>query len=402
MIKKRFIVCLTAIICLSVSSLDVWGRSIEDTRRQQTEVAGRIRERRRQIYNNRAQINVANAELHALEYEMALVVERLEGIMEELEIIQEDLDQAEIDLAEATEVRDRQFEAFVQRSRSIYMHGWTGYIDAILGAESFTDLLNRIDHVNRIIEFDRNLVQELQRTEERISAIVVNMQRQRDDLAVMEVMAQNQIRMHDEAMEEKAALITSLEDNAAELNRMQREDEAAEAAFQRAIREHEAQLARERAEAAARAAANRQPPPNQPAAISPDGNALTWPLAPGRSISSGYGNRRDPFTGRTSFHTGVDVPAPLGTNIFAAADGTVIFSGWQGGFGNTVIIDHGNGMQTLYAHASTLLVGRGARVTRGEVIARVGSTGRSTGNHLHFEVRINGAHTNPMNFTRVR
>jgi len=399
MIKKRLILFLITVLCLSTASLEVWARNIDDVRRRQTEVEESIRSTNRQLVNTRDQIRAETAELHALESEMAEAVDVLENVLMELEMTQARLDIAEVELEEAKDHRDRQFEAFVQRSRYIYMNGWTGYIDAVLGADNFTDLLNRIDHVNRIVEFDRNLVRELIKTEENIALIVENTQKQRDDLAVLEVMNTNIVRRHDEAMAQKVSIISNLEQDAATQQRTLEAERATAAEIKRIIDAHNEEQRRIEAQAAARRQTPAAPS-NQPTQISGDGNTLQWPL-PGRSVNSGYGNRSDPFTRRTDFHTGVDIPAPLGTNIFAADGGTVIFSGWQGGFGNIVIIDHGRGMTTLYAHASSLLVRQGETVRRGQVIARVGSTGRSTGNHLHFEVRVNNQHTNPMNFTSV-
>ena len=123
-----------------------------------------------------------------------------------------------------------------------------------------------------------------------------------------------------------------------------------------------------------------------------------WPIT--AEISSGFGRRQNPMGGRgTEFHQGIDLRAPTGTPIRAAGGGTVIFSGWQGGYGQVVIIDHGlGGFSTLYAHNSVNLVYVGQRVERGDIIARVGTTGRTTGAHLHFEVRINGRHQNPRNY----
>jgi murein DD-endopeptidase MepM/ murein hydrolase activator NlpD len=112
-------------------------------------------------------------------------------------------------------------------------------------------------------------------------------------------------------------------------------------------------------------------------------------------ITSGFGMRRHPIFGGMRMHTGVDMPAPYGTNIHAARDGLVVFAGWKRGYGNCITIDHGNGLATLYAHCSSLEVSVGETVRRGQVIARVGSTGWSTGNHLHFEVRINGEPVDP-------
>jgi len=121
-----------------------------------------------------------------------------------------------------------------------------------------------------------------------------------------------------------------------------------------------------------------------------------WPIS--GQISSGFGWRSGPFGGSSEHHDGIDIPARTGTHIHAAGGGTVTFSGWRNGHGNTVIIDHGNGMYTLYAHNSHNVVAVGQRVSRGDVIAHVGSTGRSTGPHLHFEVHVNGRPVNPRPF----
>lgn len=125
---------------------------------------------------------------------------------------------------------------------------------------------------------------------------------------------------------------------------------------------------------------------------------FNWPVD-GR-ITSGYGNRRHPVSGRNDFHSGVDLAAPYGTAIRAAASGRVSFVGWMGGYGRVVIVDHGNGYETLYAHNSQILVSDGQRVNNGAAIARIGTSGVATGPHVHFEIHSNGNHQNPMNFLR--
>ena len=131
------------------------------------------------------------------------------------------------------------------------------------------------------------------------------------------------------------------------------------------------------------------------------GGQFAWPV-PGRSyISSGYGYRNRPIGSGREFHTGYDIPAPTGSNIVAAADGTVITAGYVNGFGYTVMINHGGGLVTLYGHNSKLNVSVGQQVTKGQVVAKCGSTGNSTGPHCHFEVRKNGKHTSPAPYLGV-
>lgn len=123
-----------------------------------------------------------------------------------------------------------------------------------------------------------------------------------------------------------------------------------------------------------------------------------WPLR-GR-INSRFGYRKDPFVGRKDLHTGLDIGAPRGTRIAAAASGVVVYTGWMGGYGQTVVIDHGRGYKTLYGHCSKILVKQGQRVSSGQVIAAVGATGRATGSHLHFEIRVNNVPVNPLKHLR--
>lgn len=134
------------------------------------------------------------------------------------------------------------------------------------------------------------------------------------------------------------------------------------------------------------------------AKVTGSSRSFTWPTR-GR-ISSNFGWRKNPFGKRRVFHSGLDIAAPRGTAIKAPADGTVVHSGWMGGYGRAIVISHSKGLTTLYGHCSKLLVGRGAKVSRGQTIALVGSTGRSTGNHLHFEVRVGGKPQNPLQYLR--
>jgi len=128
------------------------------------------------------------------------------------------------------------------------------------------------------------------------------------------------------------------------------------------------------------------------------GGSMTWPCPSSKTISSYYGNRLHPILKKYKMHTGIDISAKQGASIVAANKGTVIMAGWQSGYGYTVVVDHGGGITTLYAHCSKILVSVGQNVKAGETIAKVGSTGMSTGPHLHFEVRKNGATTNPLNY----
>ncbi len=135
-----------------------------------------------------------------------------------------------------------------------------------------------------------------------------------------------------------------------------------------------------------------------------EGGPFAWPVPGATRVSSDYGWRIHPIQGTRKFHTGIDIPSPTGTPITAAADGTVVFAGWKGGYGNALIISYGGGLHTLYGHCVSLIASSGDEVKKGQKIALVGSTGNSTGPHLHFEVRkgasMNAAHTTPWDYLK--
>ena len=130
------------------------------------------------------------------------------------------------------------------------------------------------------------------------------------------------------------------------------------------------------------------------------GEKFTWPTPSCSTITSPFGSRMHPIQKRVIFHSGIDIGAVYGANIVAAAEGQVVNAGWNGSYGKYIVIDHGSGYKTLYAHCSTLLVSAGSIVTSGQSIGRVGSTGNSTGPHLHFEILVNGTQVNPMGYFR--
>jgi murein DD-endopeptidase MepM/ murein hydrolase activator NlpD len=129
------------------------------------------------------------------------------------------------------------------------------------------------------------------------------------------------------------------------------------------------------------------------------GGVMGWPVPSSHNISSPFGPRVNPISGRTEIHTGIDIPAPSGSPIVASAAGKVIYAQWNsGGYGNMIGIDHGGGIATYYCHCSSIVTSVGQTVSRGQLIGRVGTTGYSTGNHCHFEVRVNGVAKNPLSF----
>lgn len=397
----------TNLVCIGMSFLfavvPIQANNISDLRDRQQSIQGNIRDTGQLLQDTRIERSRTLRDTEALDMEMTALSEEIHVISMELDTAREILEQTERYLEEAEESREIQFRALKERLRFMYIYGDIGYLEIIFESTSLVDFLNRLDHINRIARADRTKLSNLEETEALIAEKLVERDNRRIEIEILLDQQERRMDQMEENMREKEVLLVYLSRQENYYQQQIRAWEETEREVQRLIREAEEEAAREAARRAAAAReAERRAIEAATAAASRNtftGGRLSHPLPSGR-LTSSYGQRTSPITGRGEFHTGIDWAAPTGTHITAAEAGTVIFSGWQGGFGNTIIIDHGGGMTTLYAHASRLIARVGQQVTRGQVIAHVGSTGFSTGPHLHFEVRQNGRHVNPAPFLR--
>jgi murein DD-endopeptidase MepM/ murein hydrolase activator NlpD len=261
------------------------------------------------------------------------------------------------------------------RLREFYEKGPLGYLDVLLGATGWQDFVTRTYLIGLIINRDLRLYQQ-----------VASERHQRDEVRATLQAREQQLAAQQQRWRESQAAAAQF---AAERRRLLERVSAQRAAQEEAIRELELESS-QITELIHRSGSGRR---TGPVLTLRDG-ALLWPV-PGR-ITSGYGWRIHPIFGTREFHTGIDIGAPWGTPIRAAAAGTVLFTGWMRGYGMLVILDHGNGLSTTYSHLSSYLVHVGEHVERGQIIARIGSTGWSTGPHLFFEVRENGRPVDPL------
>lgn len=352
-------------------------KSLSDLQKQQTELKKKQDEMKKALENAKTQQKSISQEIQDLDMKVSTAQEELDRIETQLSDAELKLAAAQEKLTTATAAREKQFYTFSKRLRFIHENGSIGYLKVVLESESFGDLLTRMQYVNDIMTYDQNTLQELKDNEKIIS---VKTQEVKDEKIRIETLANEQ-------KEKTNSLQTLLVEKQNAYNQY-RQDEA----------KYEQELAE--TEKASREVENLISQASNASASSGNfkytGGQLQWPV-PGRSyISSGYGYRNRPIGRGREFHTGIDIPASYGSNIVAAEAGTVITARYVNGYGYTVIINHGNGLSTLYGHNSKLVVSQGQSVSKGQVIAKAGSTGNSTGNHCHFEVRMNGKHTSPM------
>ena len=385
------------VLALAVSqSFFATASSMTDLKNQQADLAAKSK-------NARDVLKEISADKNDLLYELLLLDVELEEVSAEYTLVSDELErtnallaQTEIDLAEAEEKYDAQYAALKERVRYMYENGDIGYLEMLFSVESFEDFLNQLEYISCIVEYDQNMERNLLETERTIAAKLAEITAKQKEVAVLSAQLERKQHALEEAEAVKTAMVhTLLED---EKNALQTakdfEDANAQVAAQ--IRKIEAEQAA--AEAAKRAAAAKaNAAANAASTVSYNGKFL-WPVPGYSRISSGYSWRTSPINGKREFHTGIDIPAPKNTNIIAADSGVVVTAGWINGYGNTVVISHGGGVSTLYGHANSLLVSVGQEVARGQVIAKVGSTGWSTGPHLHFQVMEFGAHVSPRGY----
>lgn len=301
---------------------------------------------------------------------------------------EEEIATTEKELAAAEEAEAEQLASMILRIRTMYERGDSYWLDMLLEAKSFKELLNRADFVELIMSYDHAKWQELIENREYIELCKEELEAQKDILdtakASVEVEESNLEALIDQKNSDITAYesdISSKEKAIAEYKQMIADQDATIKALEKAIAEEKRKLLE-----------------SNGSVITYDGGTFKFPLATYTRVSDDYGNRIHPTLGIEQFHNGVDFAAPAGTAIYAAYDGQVVAATYSSTMGNYVMIDHGDSLYTIYMHASALYVSKGDVVVRGETIAAVGSTGRSTGNHLHFSVRQDGSYVSPWNF----
>lgn len=307
--------------------------------------------------------------------EISELQQKINTVQYDINAYETKIGQTETELKEAEEKEKTQYSAMKLRLRTLYEDNNTTYINLLFSGESLIEVLSYFEIIKQMSEHDNNMHESLENTRQAIEDKKAQLEEEKGVLDEKRATLQQE---QDKIVAEKA----SLDGMAAKLNA----EEATLLAKIKQIEEEEQAMQRTIISSGSHSATSVY-----------KGGKFGYPT-PTTTISSAYGYRIHPIYGTRKLHTGIDFPVSTGTPIYAAGDGRVITACYYGGYGNTVIIDHGGGLTTLYAHNSSLSVSVGQTVTRGQVIAKAGSTGNSTGPHCHFEVRVNGATQNPMNY----
>ena len=380
--KHAAIIAAKALIAVALV-LPTWTGYAEDSLDSQlSNVQTQMEQQAANKAEAQGRINDFSAQLKIVQDELAQAESELKAIEAQRIKKEADIKENERLIKEAQERLDRRLKILNKRVRDIYINGKLSYFDVILGAKDFGDFANRVELLKRIINADLDLIhaiQEEKRVIEEKKAILVA-----DHAKIVD--------LQKEAEAKKAIIVTKQQEKAALLAKAQTDWAVAEAAY----RELEASSNAIREQIRARQAATAAAGGSAAAGYVQGTGSLGWPL--NGPITSSFGYRVHPIFGRVIGHTGIDIGIDEGTLVHAADGGTVVGAGWYSGYGYTVVIDHGNGMSTLYAHNSAVNVSEGQSVSKGQVVAYSGNTGNSTGPHLHFEVRVNGDPVDPMGY----
>ncbi len=358
-------------------------REIEQATAEREALAGRVTD----LNASRGRLEALKSDLNSYVTELDAELVEMQNNISELnsQILAKEyeISQTEAELELAEEYEAMQHEAMIVRMRLMYEKGDQSMIDMLLSSRSISDLLNSASYIERVVQYDRSVWEEYKTNVEYIALCKeqLDLQKQILDEAkeAAEVEEANQQLLIEEKNSEIDSYQLQINATAADIAAYQAQIEAREAEIEAALKAIEDERRRI-------ASANH---------LSYDGGQFLFPLASYKYVSSDFGYRNAPTAGASTYHRGIDFAANYGTDIYAAYDGEVAAAAYSGAMGNYVMIDHGGGLYTIYEHCSSLCVSKGDYVVMGQTIAHVGSTGISTGNHLHFGVRLNGEYTSP-------
>lgn len=354
----------------------------EELNNQKEEVQNKINETNLKLEYVQDELSNTMLKVQETEDKVLSYERQVKELGEQMQTLQTSIDDATNKLVLASQNYEEKRKVLVNRLVALYEAGDTKYLDVLLKSNNIVDFISRYYIIEEMVQYDNELIEAVKTEKENIETTKQKLENEQSEIRIIK------------AKGEQTSVVLS------NMKTLQQRYVKQLSAGEKKLQEQITAYKKEQAEIEAKIMeATNQIPAN----IQFTGGEMLWPVAAsGTVITSNYGIREHPIQGVVKQHTGLDIGgAALGTPVVAAADGVVTYAGWLGGYGNCVMINHGDGVVTLYGHGNKILTTVGKEVKQGETIMEVGSTGNSTGPHLHFEVRINGSYTNPLNYVKV-
>ena len=359
-------------------------KQIQEEEKKKAEIKANItnvQNIKKQLEKNKADLSAYVSEL---DHNVTEIMDKIEQLNLDIESKTLEINETKKELEEAEDVRDTQYAAMKKRVQILYEQGDDYYLEILITTHGFGDFLNNMENINKLADYDNKMYKQYKETVSYVETVKEKLEAEEAVLEEDKAAAEEEQKAIEELIEAKkqqiAAYQADINSKSATIAEFEH-DLAAENAvisqLEKAVAAEQSKLVQQRVY---------------------DGGAFCWPAPSYTRVSSEYGYRIHPILGTNKFHNGVDLAAPGGSDILAAYSGVVVGAAYNDSMGNYVMIDHGGGLYTIYMHASKLLVSSGQSVSRGQKIALVGTTGRSTGNHLHFSVRVNGNYVSPWNY----
>lgn len=367
-----------------VTEDDASTKSLQEAQDEKAQLEKALKEAQSTIEDLKDSKGDIESKVTELNQQLIDISARITDLENQLTAKSEDIQETKDELAGAKEREAQQYADMKVRIQFMYENGQTSYLEALLSSRNISEFLNSADYIAQIQSYDRQKLTEYQDTVESIVNLEAQLEQEYTDLEALKSTVESNKATVAAMMRQKESELADISGDI--------EDAQSDADYYAAEIQAQEELiaAIKRAEAEKAAAGVEEHPYT--------GGAFRWPCPSSTRVTSNYGTRVSPMSGASSNHKGIDIGASAGADIIAAADGTVTAASYSSAAGNYVMIDHGGGLYTVYMHASSLLVSPGQTVSAGDVIAKVGSTGISTGSHLHFGVSLNGSYVSPWSY----
>lgn len=379
--KKLLLVLLVFAVVFAVGT-GVYASKVDDLQSEKKEIDSQIKDKQENLEANKDAQSAAQAQLNTINASLNAVQAEITKLYEELAVAEENLARQQEEYNAIKAQLDESQKALQSRVNAIYRNGDISYWDVLFSSENVQDFISGFIFLTKIVEEDQRIIDSIQENkvlaEEKLHELEVT----RNEIVDLQIEKEAEEAEYAKQAEAKLALLDTLESEQAALEKEIDEMESQSGSIAAEINSYYASLSS-----------------SDPGYTYTGSGIFTWPLSTGGTLTSNYGYRIHPISGKRKMHTGIDLAAPAGTPILAAESGTVSLVRKLGtGYGWYVVVSHGSNISTLYAHMSSIIVSQGQAVSRGQKLGGVGTTGSSTGNHLHFEVRVNGSHVSPWGY----